>query len=98
MKKAFNKLVRDNIPEIIKSDGKTCITEVLSADQYLKMLDAKLNEELTEYLESKSWKNWPIFWRLCGRWYKPGAGPGRNWSGSDRRKRLNGAVLKRNSC
>lgn len=54
MKKSFNKLVRDNIPEIIKSDGKTCITETLSADQYLKTLDAKLNEELAEYQESKS--------------------------------------------
>lgn len=52
--KIFNKLVRDYIPEIIETDKKTCITKILSADQYLKMLDAKLNEELTEYQESKS--------------------------------------------
>ena len=52
--KIYNKLVRDRIPEIIETDGKTCITEILSDTQYLEMLDAKLNEELAEYQESKS--------------------------------------------
>ena len=52
--KVYNKLVRDRIPEIIEADGKTCITEILSDAQYLEMLDAKLNEELAEYQESKS--------------------------------------------
>lgn len=50
----YNKLVRDRIPEIIESNGKTCVTEILSDAQYLEMLDAKLNEELAEYQESKS--------------------------------------------
>ena len=50
----YNKLVRDRIPEIIEADGKTCFTEILSDEQYLEMLDAKLNEELAEYQESKS--------------------------------------------
>ena len=54
--KRYNKLVRDRIPEIIKSDGKTCIIETLSDTQYLEMLDAELNEELSEYQESKSLK------------------------------------------
>lgn len=45
----YNKLVRDKIPEIIKKDGKTCITEVLSDEEYLRMVDAKLDEELEEY-------------------------------------------------
>lgn len=45
----YNKLVRDKIPEIIDTSGKTCRTEVLSDDEYLKMLDAKLDEELSEY-------------------------------------------------
>ena len=45
----YNKLVRDRIPEIITSKGNTCITEVLSDEAYLKMLDAKLDEELAEY-------------------------------------------------
>ena len=50
----YQKLVRDRIPEIIRSDGKICITEVLSETRYLEMLDAKLTEELAEYQESKS--------------------------------------------
>ena len=45
----YNKLVRDKIPEIIVASGKTCSTEVLSDNDYLKMLDAKLGEELAEY-------------------------------------------------
>ena len=44
-----NKLVRDKIPEIIKNDGRICETEILSDDDYLAMLDAKLDEELNEY-------------------------------------------------
>lgn len=47
--KYFNKLVRDRISEIIEASGKTCLTEILSNDDYLKMLDAKLDEELAEY-------------------------------------------------
>ena len=49
-----NKLVRDRIPEIIKASGKTCVTEVLPQDAYIRALDAKLNEELAEYQQSKS--------------------------------------------
>ncbi len=45
----YNKLVRDNIPEIIKSSGKECDVEILSDEKYLQMLDAKLDEELEEY-------------------------------------------------
>ena len=45
----YNKLVRDKIPEIITASGKTCSTEILSADRYLEMLDKKLDEELAEY-------------------------------------------------
>lgn len=44
-----NKLVRDRIPEIIEASGKTCVTEILSDADYLKMIDAKLDEELAEY-------------------------------------------------
>ena len=54
MMKVYNKLVRDRIPEIIESDGNICTTEILPDDRYLQMLDAKLNEELAEYQESKS--------------------------------------------
>lgn len=46
---AYNKLVRDRIPEIIENDGKTCRIEILTDEEYIKMVDAKLDEELAEY-------------------------------------------------
>ena len=49
--KAYHKLVRDQIPEIIELDGKTCVCETLSAEDYLALLDQKLNEELADLLE-----------------------------------------------
>ena len=49
MAKVYRKLVRDRIPEIIKASGKTCVTEILSDEEYLRMVDAKLDEELAEY-------------------------------------------------
>ena len=50
----YHKLVRDRIPEIIESSGKRCVCSILSDEDYLIMLDTKLNEELAEYQESKS--------------------------------------------
>ena len=50
----YHKLVRDRIPEIIEESGKTCAWSVLSEEDYLKLLDEKLNEELAEYQENKS--------------------------------------------
>ena len=50
----YHKLVRDRIPEVIESDGKTCIWETLSDTEYLLLLEEKLNEELAEYQQSKS--------------------------------------------
>lgn len=52
--KQYHKLVRDRIPEIIEADGKTCVCETLSDEDYIALLDQKLNEELAEYQESKS--------------------------------------------
>ena len=45
----YDKLVRDKIPEIIEKSGKTCETEILTDEEYIKMLDKKLSEELAEY-------------------------------------------------
>ena len=45
----YNKLVRDQIPEIIESSGKRCTVEILSDKDHLRMVDAKLDEELAEY-------------------------------------------------
>ena len=47
--KTYNKLVRDLIPDIIENSGKQCRTRILSDDEYLEKLDAKLDEELEEY-------------------------------------------------
>ena len=47
--KTYNKLVRDLIPEVIEASGNKCRTRVLSDEEYLEMLDAKLDEELAEY-------------------------------------------------
>lgn len=49
MVKIYNKLVRDRIPEIIENSGAECKIKILSDDEYLKMIDAKLDEELAEY-------------------------------------------------
>ncbi len=48
----YNKLVRDRIPEIIRSKGGTCETRILSDEEYVQKLDQKLGEELAEYLAS----------------------------------------------
>lgn len=48
----YNKLVRDQIPEIIEASGKKCDTAVLTDKDFLYMLDKKLGEEVKEYQES----------------------------------------------
>lgn len=51
----YNKLVRDRIPEIIeRKPGNKCVIEILSDEEYLKMLDKKLDEELSEYHKDKN--------------------------------------------
>ena len=52
--KIYNKLVRDLIPYIIEASGNECRTRILSDDEYLKMLDAKLDEELLEYHQDQN--------------------------------------------
>lgn len=50
----YNKLVRDRIPEIIVKSGNKCVTEILSDEEYIEMLDKKLDEELAEYHRDKN--------------------------------------------
>ena len=52
--KVYNKLVRDKIPEIIEVDGITCKTRILSDEEYIDSLEAKLNEEVAEYQADKN--------------------------------------------
>ena len=54
MSRIYNKLVRDKIPDIIKSKGEDCKFEVLNDEDYKDFLDKKLNEEVAEYQSSKS--------------------------------------------
>jgi len=51
--KIYNKLVRDNIPEIMIKNGAIPVTRVLSDQEYLEELNKKLLEEVNEYLESE---------------------------------------------
>lgn len=50
----YNKLVRDEIPRIIKENGKNPEVRILSEQDYLKALDKKLTEEVAEYQADKS--------------------------------------------
>ena len=52
--KVHNKLVRDKIPEIIEKSGKTCVTHILSEEEYIAALETKLNEEVAEYQTDKN--------------------------------------------
>jgi len=46
----YNKLVRDNIPEIIKKSGKKCKYHVVTENaEYLERLYDKLDEEIEEF-------------------------------------------------
>ena len=49
----MGKLVRDKIPQIIEASGATPLTRVLETDEYLSCLEAKLDEEVSEFHESK---------------------------------------------
>ena len=50
--KIYNKLVRDNIPEIMIKNGANPVIKTLNEEEYLKELNKKLLEEVKEYLES----------------------------------------------
>lgn len=52
MERVYNKLVRDNIPSIIESNGETPITRILSDEEYKVELERKLNEEYHEVLNA----------------------------------------------
>lgn len=49
----YNKLVRDNIPEIIAQNGQTADICVLDDKKYNAYLRKKLREEVFEYLQSE---------------------------------------------
>ena len=48
--KIYNKLVRDNIPDIMVKNGANPVTRILNDEEYLSELNTKLLEEVNEYL------------------------------------------------
>ena len=54
MVEKYDKLVRDKIPEIIKSQGDCPKIEILDDKDYFNALNQKLTEEVAEYLEKYS--------------------------------------------
>ena len=52
--KQDNKAIRDKIPEIIKASGNNCKIKKLTDNEFLIEMEKKLNEEVAEYLESKT--------------------------------------------
>ena len=56
MEKVYNKLVRDNIPEIIINDGCKPVIRTLTDEEYKKELEKKLLEEYNEVLQTKTSK------------------------------------------
>lgn len=52
--KLYNKLVRDKIPEIIRSDGKNCDIEIVSKTKHYELLKQKLIEETEEFIEDEN--------------------------------------------
>ena len=54
MERIYNKLVRDNIPEIITAKGETPVTSILDDGKYKEELEKKLLEEYNEVIEATS--------------------------------------------
>lgn len=52
--KFYDKLIRDRIPEIIKSSGNKCEFEIVSDKVALEYLYKKLGEEVNELLSDKN--------------------------------------------
>ncbi|HFJ9482208.1 nucleoside triphosphate pyrophosphohydrolase [Bacillus cereus] len=47
----YNKLIRNKIPQIIKTNGKTPTTRILKEKEYIKELRKEVQEELSDLLE-----------------------------------------------
>ncbi|MGB4313001.1 MAG: nucleoside triphosphate pyrophosphohydrolase, partial [Natronincolaceae bacterium] len=51
-RKIYNKLIRDNIPDIIRVGGKECTVETVEGEELIKLLNEKLQGEVDEYIVS----------------------------------------------
>ncbi|MFL0196915.1 phosphoribosyl-ATP pyrophosphohydrolase [Clostridium sp. WILCCON 0269] len=52
--KVYNKLVRDKIPQVIKTAGKKFDIRKADKEEHYKLLEMKLEEEVKEFLEDKN--------------------------------------------
>lgn len=57
MEQVYNKLVRDNIPEIIKKNNGEPYTRILDEKEYKEELEKKLYEEYSEVIKAKDSKD-----------------------------------------
>ena len=52
MERVYNKLVRDNIPDIIKNKGEEPVIRILNEEEYKIELEKKLYEEYQEVISA----------------------------------------------
>jgi len=52
--KIYNKLVRDKIPQVIEAGGNKYDIRIADKEEHYELLEAKLNEEVKEFLEGKN--------------------------------------------
>lgn len=52
MERIYNKLVRDNIPDIIRNNNETPVIKILNDNEYKVELEKKLYEEYKEVIEA----------------------------------------------
>jgi predicted house-cleaning noncanonical NTP pyrophosphatase (MazG superfamily) len=54
MTEAFDKLVRDEIPRIVRENGDVPVTHSATGDEYRRRLHEKLDEEVAEFHDGPS--------------------------------------------
>ncbi len=50
----FDKLVRDNIPEVLEKKGIKSVTRQIEGEEYMKRLIEKLREEVQEFVDDNN--------------------------------------------